>query len=81
MKVKALIKELAECDPNAEVIVASDSEGNNYSQLQTVCVGNKLRYLKQDYEISLLSQDDVDEDVEAYEKDYKKAKPAIVLFP
>lgn len=31
MKVKELLKFLNECDPDAEVILSSDAEGNKYS--------------------------------------------------
>ena len=33
MKVKELIEQLQECAPDAEVVMAKDGEGNNYSPL------------------------------------------------
>jgi hypothetical protein len=36
MKVKALIKLLADCDQNAEIVLQKDSEGNGYSPLEGV---------------------------------------------
>jgi len=39
MKVKTLIKELQKCDQERIVIMASDSEGNNYSPIDDVYTG------------------------------------------
>ena len=36
MKVKELIEALASCDPEAEVILQKDAEGNGYSPLHAV---------------------------------------------
>jgi len=36
MKVKTLIQKLQKLDPNYEVILASDSEGNSYHELNSV---------------------------------------------
>lgn len=51
MKVKKLIELLQKVDPNREVIVASDAEGNGYSPLSgwwegTYCKGNLEAYLE-----------------------------------
>lgn len=35
MKVKELLKFLNECDPDAEIILSSDAEGNKYSPCTT----------------------------------------------
>ena len=36
MKVKQLIKELKKCNPESEVIVAKDEEGNGFSPLADI---------------------------------------------
>lgn len=40
MKVKDLIDELSEYDPEAEVILSSDAEGNNYSPARMLCAAH-----------------------------------------
>lgn len=37
MKVYKLIDILSACDPNAEVVISSDSEGNQYHRVYGVC--------------------------------------------
>lgn len=39
MKVKDLIKELQSCDPEDEVVMSKDSEGNSYSPLSSIWEG------------------------------------------
>ena len=40
MKVKELIKELKEADPELDIILAKDSEGNDFSPLADVRLGS-----------------------------------------
>lgn len=87
MKVKQLIETLSKLDPNAEVILSSDAEGNSKGILYEVYAPKDLRFYKDDYEINLMTKEDIDDDAYSVEeiKDnrdvYKKSKPAIVLYP
>lgn len=76
MKVKKLIKELQKLDPDADVILSSDSEGNNYSLMGEAkySIASDVRYEKEDYELIIL---DPEEDAEQYEE----AKKGIILYP
>ena len=80
MKVKELIKQLEELNPEAEVIIASDEDGNNYSILSDIVSEDGLKFQKSDYEIDLY-----DKDYREYEgitaSTYKKLKECIVLYP
>ena len=80
MKVKELIKQLEELNQEAEVIIASDEEGNNYSVLSDIVSEDGLKFQKLDYEIDLY-----DKDYHEYEEitaaTYKKLKECIVLYP
>lgn len=40
MTVKQLIAELRKFKPDAEVVLSRDEEGNGFSPLREVCVGN-----------------------------------------
>ena len=44
MKVKELIEELQKIDPEREIIMQSDSEGNNYSPLYSFWEGSFIEY-------------------------------------
>lgn len=75
MKVKDLINELEDCNPEEEVYLASDPEGNNFRQLYGVdnefglvinerrVDGPWLRELTEDKE-QYYSQEDVNENAE-----------------
>ena len=83
MKVKQLIKILSKLDPNAEVIMSSDSEGNYYSKFDSpynIYFSNGLKYLEDDGEVYIMTEEDVIEG-EVSKNDYKKGKPCIVLYP
>ncbi len=80
MKIKNLIQKLNKLNPNSEVIVSSDAEGNNYSLLFDISCQEGLRYSKNDDEIILSTRNDID----GYyftEKEYNKGKDCVVLYP
>ena len=74
MKVNELIKKLQDCDENAEAILSSDPEGNNY--MSAYAVSKNLIAIKdgRNYEIvmpELRDEDDIPDD----------AIPCIVIYP
>lgn len=58
MNVKELIAELKNYDPEMEIIVSSDEEGNSFSSLYTI--GAAICY-QDGNEISLVHPDDIDD--------------------
>lgn len=83
MKIKQLIKKLSTLDPNLEIILASDAEGNSYHELDGIDYKH-CGYKKEDYEIriGLLSLDK-----DAVEAGYSEedvltgAKPCVIFYP
>jgi len=72
MKVKDLIKTLQTVDPEYDIILGKDSEGNDYSPLSTIVIG---RYLPEStYHGYVEFEDDMDEDSDS-------PIDSIVLFP
>ena len=83
MKVKELIKELSELDPDSEVIMQSDSEGNGYSPLYCVD-GNAIYVPESTYSGAVYSKDWSAEDCDMGKAEYKKfmkQKSCCVLAP
>jgi hypothetical protein len=83
MKIKQLIKELSILDPELEVILSSDAEGNSYHELDEIDY-KQCGYKKQRYEIYIglthLTKEDADagyteEDV------LTGAKPCVIFYP
>ena len=72
MKIKQLIKKLSECNPDAEVIMSSDMEGNRYGGFSDI--GKCFCFY--DIEILLFKSEEEDR-----EEGVKKVKPAVVLYP
>ena len=83
MKVKELIKQLKQVDPNCEVIMSSDGEGNNYSPLSSFWQGSYVPSSTCRGEVYYSSLDDDDnidsEDVRVPGED--GAVSAIILSP
>lgn len=79
MKVQELIDELKTCDPEAEVIMSKDSEGNSYSPCDSY--NNECRYVPEStWYGSLISPQDVAEG--SYDQeDFDKAHKCVVLWP
>lgn len=75
MKVKKLIKILSDKDPNAEVIISSDGEGNTFNIL---CITTEAFYHRERDEFGWSDIELFDEDDEDRPKSSKKA---VVLFP
>ncbi len=83
MKVKELIKELSELDPDSEVIMQSDSEGNSYSPLYCVD-GNAVYVPDSTYSGTVYSRDHSADDCCMEKAEYKKVmkqKSCCVLAP
>lgn len=83
MKVKELLEALAETDPEAEVILQKDAEGNGYSPLEGVA-SNAVYIPDTIYSGSVYSLDWSADDAAVDEDEWNtiKAKPrCAVLFP
>lgn len=80
MKIKNLIKELQKLNPEAEVIIASDSEGNTYKVLTEIYTSEGLKFEKRDGEINLMALEEAEED-EELGRIYKTMKDCFVLYP
>ena len=82
MKVKKLIEELSKLDPEAEVILQKDSEGNGYKSLYGVD-GNAVT-IREDGEYSVYDADWTADEADMDEKDWNKIlkkKRSVILFP
>lgn len=84
MKVIALIKKLQKLDPNAQIIMSSDEEGNTYSELDSV-VDEKLYYAQP---LEVYPEYTIEREIELGdwvdfkpEEEYTKPKKCIVLYP
>lgn len=77
MKIKKLIKELQKLDPELEIIVSSDSEGNNFSALQDVSLAEYYRNKDDEFghytEIEIYDMEDEDKPA--------NTKKCVILFP
>lgn len=83
MKVKKLLKLLEKIDPNAEVILSSDSEGNSFSLLAYVSDEN-AGYIKEFGGIQLVDRELTEELKEqgmTNEDVNPKAKKCVILWP
>ncbi len=80
MKIKHLISKLNKLNPEAEIIISSDAEGNRYNTINQLV--DNLKYIEYG-EISVFSFEDISEDSQDFpsQKDYNKAKGCIVLYP
>ena len=81
MTKKQLLKKLENVPDDILIILSSDSEGNNFSKLESVYTDkNTLRYAYQDGRIELYGKEEVKEgDIESEE--FNKLKRCVVLFP
>ena len=79
MKIKFLIEKLSKLNPNSEVIISSDSEGNHYGILLDISAPQGLKFSKIDGEIVMSTRDEIDEFFT--EKVYNKCKDCVVLYP
>ena len=84
MKVSVLIKKLQKLDPNVEIIMASDAEGNNYLELDAI-VDEKLYYAQP---LEVYPEYTIEREVELGDlcdfkpkDEYTKPKKCIVLYP
>jgi len=83
MKVKELIEQLKKIDPEREVVLSADGEGNSYSPLEDIWEKNCC-FVEEDRETHFeelteeLKKDGYSEE-DIYDGD--KSVPAIVLYP
>jgi hypothetical protein len=80
MTKKQLLKKLEKVPDGAEIILASDAEGNSYSPLYDVSAPKGLRYIEEDRDIFLMTKDEIEEDFPTQEQ-YDKGKNCIVFYP
>ena len=76
MKIKTLIKKLSKLNPEADVILASDAEGNSYSKFSDLL---ESKYEMNDYEINFFDSCDIGDEIT--QKEFDKLKPAVILYP
>lgn len=85
MKIKKLLEQLSTLDPNLDVLMAADLEGNSFELLRQVDSDN-IGYTKSGYEYCICQRELTKKDTEAgyTEEDLgvdSKAKKCIVLWP
>lgn len=73
MKVSQLISELLTLNPDTQILLASDEEGNNYMPLYSV---EKARCTRDDFEFIVIFDDDL-----VYNYEIVDAEECVVLFP
>lgn len=83
MKIKQLIQKLQKLDPNAEVILPSDAEGNSFNRLYQM---GECLYVKsiEKTEFGILEREiELGDSVEDFEdlEGYTKPKKCVVLWP
>lgn len=80
MRVKDLLSILNDVDPDDDVILSADEEGNKYSQLARVSFGGIFfrPYAKQAWEGEILGSESYDEDEDPMPDE---ARPCVVLYP
>ena len=85
MKVKDLIKQLQEEDPELEIFISSDPEGNDIREIPESCLGEVSIYQKDGIDIQTWpmdwSADDACEDEEEWERMKKTYPKGIILYP
>ena len=85
MKVKDIIKQLQEQDPDLEIFISSDPEGNNIQEIPEICLGEVSIYVKDGRDIETwslnCSASDACEDEEKWEEMKKTYPKGIILYP
>ena len=84
MKVKKLIKELKKCNPDSEVILAKDEDGNGFSPLVEIDGENCVYTADSTYSGELFDCRWTANEACLEEKEYKemlKKKRAVFLWP
>lgn len=84
MKVIELVRMLNTCNPNSEVILQKDGEGNDYSPLSAVdnnCIYEPENTWSGDVLSLAWSAEDCCLDEEEWEEKKKKHTPALILIP
>lgn len=85
MKVKDLIKQLQEQDPELDVCISSDAEGNSYSLLSDNCLSGVSIYKKDGYNVEIWDVDWTSDDACQDENDWEEMKKTypkcIIIYP
>lgn len=81
MKIKELLEILRSENPDREVILSSDGEGNNYSPLYCCNLGNYSSDSESSGQVGLEKLTEEDKEAGYTEEDILKGKPVIVLYP
>jgi hypothetical protein len=81
MTVRELIEALADEDPNREVIMAKDGEGNSYSPLSSYWTGAYYADSTWSGKAGLEAITDEDREAGFDEADIVQGKPALILCP
>ena len=82
MKVRELIEQLQKIDPDREVIMAGDAEGNNYSPLYSLWEGAYRADTTWSGEVGFESLTDEDREAGYSEEDViEDGVPAVILCP
>jgi hypothetical protein len=82
MKIKQLIEELQKLNPEAEVLMSSDTEGNEYNSLSTIGTNHAYKGSGCDIEIGLEKLTAADKKAGCTEEDVPDGgKPCIILWP
>jgi hypothetical protein len=81
MKIHELITELQKLDPNLEVLIAKDAEGNGFSKLETIDSGG--HHFDPEDTDQIWHDDDQDDDCADGDecKAPPDAVPCIILWP
>ena len=78
MKVKEALKILQTLNPEADIILSADSEGNYYDHLKDIET-NSIYYIEQVYSLDW-SHEDAGMDKQQWEK-LKKKPRCVILYP
>mgnify|MGYP001608235175 FL=1 len=85
MKVKDLIKQLQDQDPELEIFISSDPEGNNIQEIPESCLGEVSIYQQDGRDIETWSldwgADDACQDEKEWEEMKKTYPKGIILYP
>lgn len=81
MKIKYLIESLKRCDPNREVVLAKDVEGNSFSPLYDIETGSYETENTWSVRFGIEELTDELKELGYTEEDVVKGVPCIVLWP
>jgi hypothetical protein len=79
MKVKKLIVELSKCDPEAIIVIATDSEGNGFDIINNVDGNNLYDKVNKEVGLKQLTPELIKQGYT--EEDLGKGESAVTLWP